>query len=82
MKGWREKKAGRDNPAILGDALEALIGYIYQDLGIETAKEFILKYIYPKKNTIALVGSKSWDLSYKRNSRLNSSSCQATSMKK
>jgi len=27
-----EKKQGRDNPAILGDCLEALIGYVYLDL--------------------------------------------------
>lgn len=58
---WKgeEKKAGRDNPAILGDALEALIWYLYEDFGLETAKKFILDHIYPKKHTIALVGSKS-----------------------
>ncbi|MFA7284861.1 MAG: ribonuclease III [Candidatus Absconditabacterales bacterium] len=55
-----EKKQGRDNPAILGDCLEALIGYVYLDLGFEAAATFVLQYVYSKKHTIALVGSKSW----------------------
>lgn len=57
---WEEKKQGRDNPAILGDCLEAFIGYIYLDLWFEAAKMFVLQYVYQKKNTMALVWSKSY----------------------
>jgi ribonuclease-3 len=57
---WEERKSWRDNPAILGDALEALIAYVYLDFGYETATDFVLKYIYGKKHSIALMGSKSW----------------------
>lgn len=38
--GWREKKA------IIEDALEALIGYIYIDLWIKEVEQFVEKYIY------------------------------------
>lgn len=55
-----ERKGGKDNPAILADALEAFIGYIYLDLGFEFAREFVMKYVYIKKETILLVGNKSW----------------------
>lgn len=55
-----ERKGWKDNPAILADALEAFIWYIYLDLGFEAAKEFVMKYVYVKKETIILVGNKSW----------------------
>ena len=54
-----ERKGWKDNPAILADALEAFIGYIYLDLGFEVVKEFVMKYVYTKKETIVLVGNKS-----------------------
>lgn len=53
-----EKKSSRDNPSIVGDALEALIGYIYRDFWINIAKEFVLAYIYPLKDTMELLWSK------------------------
>jgi hypothetical protein len=30
------------------------------DLGFEAAKQFVMKYVYVKKETIILVGNKSW----------------------
>lgn len=36
---------GRERPSILSDALEALIGAIYLDGGMEPAREFILRFI-------------------------------------
>jgi ribonuclease-3 len=55
-----DRKWGRDNPAILWDALEALIGYIYVDLWYEIVRQFVLDHVYSKKNTIHLVWSKGW----------------------
>ena len=39
-----EHTGGRDKPSILSDALEALIGAMYIDGGIEPAKAFILSF--------------------------------------
>ena len=41
------KDIGRARQYILANALEAIIGAIYVDLGYESAKDFILKYIAP-----------------------------------
>ena len=57
---WEERKNGRDNAAILGDAVEALMGYIYLEFGIKTVSQFILKHIYSKKDTIELAGTKGY----------------------
>ncbi len=40
-----EATGGRKRPSIVSDAMEALIGAIYLDSGIESAKTFITKYI-------------------------------------
>lgn len=40
-----EATGGRKRPSIVSDAMEALIGAIYLDSGIESAKKFITKYI-------------------------------------
>ena len=40
-----ERCGGRDKNSIISDALEALIGAIYLDGGITSAKEFIYKFI-------------------------------------
>jgi ribonuclease-3 len=44
---------GRDNPAILADACEALIGAIYLDGGLEAARAFIERHWRPKMNAEA-----------------------------
>lgn len=41
-----EEAGGRDNPTILADAFEALIGAIYLDLGLDKAREFIRRTIF------------------------------------
>ena len=40
-----ERSGGRDKDAVLSDALEALIGYIYLDFWREAIEKFIQKYI-------------------------------------
>jgi ribonuclease-3 len=42
-----EDSGGRERPAILCDAFEALIGALYLDQGIEAAREFIYPIIEP-----------------------------------
>jgi len=49
---WEEKMQWRQKDSILSDALEALIGYIYIDLGVAIVEDFIEKYIYVKLETI------------------------------
>ncbi len=49
---WEEKTQGRQKDSILSDALEALIGYIYIDLGIDATEQFIQKYVYTKLTQI------------------------------
>jgi ribonuclease-3 len=44
---------GRDNPAILADACEALIGAIYLDGGLETARRFVEQHWRPKMDAEA-----------------------------
>ncbi|MEK7669076.1 MAG: ribonuclease III [Patescibacteria group bacterium] len=46
------KDVGRARQYILANALEAIIGAIYIDLGYEKAKNFILKYITPMTDQI------------------------------
>jgi ribonuclease-3 len=46
------KDIGRARQYILANALEAIIGAIYIDLGYEKAKDFILKYITPMTEQI------------------------------
>lgn len=45
MGKGEERSGGRKRPSILADALEALLGAIYLDQGLEKAKEFILPYL-------------------------------------
>lgn len=40
-----ERTGGRSRPSILADAFEALIGAIYLDGGLESAKNFVLKFV-------------------------------------
>lgn len=53
-----QKKDGRDNPAIVWDAMEALIGYIYLDFGFDIVKKFVLDYLYTQKDSLTLLWSK------------------------
>lgn len=49
---WEEKSQGRQKDSILSDALEALIWYLYIDLGIDVTEQFIKTYIYTKLEQI------------------------------
>lgn len=40
-----EDGGGRDNPSLLADTMEAIIGSIFLDQGIEAAEDFIHKYL-------------------------------------
>ncbi len=42
-----EEAGGRENPAILADVCESLIGAIYRDGGLDAAREFILRHWSP-----------------------------------
>ena len=57
---WEEKMQGRQKDSILSDALEALIGYLYIDLGIDITQQFIEKYIYTKMEKIGKKPVKSY----------------------
>ena len=48
-----EKSKGRKKDAILGDALEALLGYLYSDGGEAEVLRFVETYIYPLIATIS-----------------------------
>ena len=43
---------GREKDSILSDTLEALIGYLYIDLGIDATEMFIKQHIYSKLEKI------------------------------
>lgn len=57
---WEEKNQGREKASIISDALEALIGYLYLDMGFEVAEKFVLENIYPKVKEIAKMPVKSY----------------------
>lgn len=44
--------SGHENPYILANAIEAIIGAIYLDFGFEVAKKWILVHIYSTLPTI------------------------------
>jgi len=43
---------GKDNPALLADVFESLIGAVYLDAGIEKCREIISKYLFSKEDEI------------------------------
>lgn len=43
---WEEKMQWRNKDAILSDALEALIWYIFIDFGYEVVEDFVKNYVY------------------------------------
>ncbi len=57
---WEEKSQGRKKDSILSDTLEALMGYIYIDLGIEMTERFIERHIYSKLEKIEKAPVKSY----------------------
>lgn len=49
---WEEKMLGRQKASILSDALEALIWYLYIDLGVDITEQFIKQHMYSKLEEI------------------------------
>lgn len=52
------QKNGRDNPSILADALEAIIGAIYLDLGSDPARDFVHRVMLDNVNLAGLAERK------------------------
>lgn len=52
MSKGEESTGGRNNPSILEDVIESLIGAIYCDGGLETANHFFIKFIQPNAENI------------------------------
>lgn len=56
-----ENTGGREKPSILSDALEAVIGAIYLDGGMENARKFILSFVKVSiENAIRSVSAKDY----------------------
>lgn len=55
-----EKNNGREKPSIISDALEALIGYLFLDIGYEQAEKFVMTYVYPEIKKIQKMPVKSY----------------------
>lgn len=55
-----ERKWGRNNDAILSDCMEALLWWIYLDLGRESAYDFIHTHIYTLKDNLQVWPIKSY----------------------
>ena len=53
-----EASGGRTNQSLLADVFEALLGAMYLDHGIETAKKFLEKYLFP--NAEGIIATKSY----------------------
>jgi ribonuclease-3 len=47
-----EASGGRNNPSLLADAFEALLGAIYLDQGSDVARTFLAKYLFPRTKEI------------------------------
>jgi ribonuclease III len=60
ISNWEEKSGGRQKPSILGDCLEALIGYIYLDYGYDTVEKWIETYVYDEWGQLQDCPSKSY----------------------
>jgi len=50
---WEEKMQGRQKNAILADCVEALIWFIYVDIGSDATEDFIQKYVYSQIDTVS-----------------------------
>jgi ribonuclease-3 len=53
-----EASGGRTNQSMLADVFEALLGAMYLDQGIETARKFLEKYLFP--NAEEIIATKSY----------------------
>ncbi|MCD5385309.1 ribonuclease III [Candidatus Gracilibacteria bacterium] len=52
MGKGEEKTGGRDNDYLLANVVEAMLGAIYIDLGLQVARDFIDTHIYPSITNI------------------------------
>ncbi len=52
MSKGEESTGGRNNPSILEDVIESIIGALYCDGGIEAANHFFVKFILPNAEEI------------------------------
>lgn len=52
MSRGEEEGGGREKPGLLADTVEAIIGAIFQDQGIEKAEEFIENFVLPQVHEI------------------------------
>lgn len=48
ISNWEEKNHWREKSSIISDALEALIWFIFLELGYEEAEKFITQHLYPE----------------------------------
>jgi len=48
-----EKEGGRENQSLLADTLEALVGAIFQDQGLEKTEQFLEKNVLPRIGAVA-----------------------------
>jgi len=58
-----EKTRGRDKPALLVNALEAVVAALYRDGGIDAARDFIASFIVPQD--LAAAASELFSIDYK-----------------
>ena len=52
MSADEEKSGGRERPSIVSDALEAMIGAVYLDGGLEAARRMIIDCLYSRRDAI------------------------------
>lgn len=53
VSNGEERSQGRKKDSILSDALEALIWFLYIELGIEEAEKFVITYVYSKLASVS-----------------------------
>jgi len=53
-----EESGGRNNMSLLADSFEAFLGAIFLDQGIDTARQFLTTYLFPK--TAGIVETKAY----------------------